>query len=1202
MKVVTRILLNAHMLATARSLVPKSLSFSDDAKNGIRSHGFLRATSALVLVTFTTMTLQPLTVAAQIKRLEAQEKSGQLEKKEDTLDDALNQVEETLKRIVPDAFPRPVLATTQSGNVTGAPSNQQSAANAHSPPTKKEVVSAVSPDDLVAAADRIIDAQTVLESQADIVLADFNETEVRLKHQNAPALMLMRHAEAVRQFTERRAEMIRLVKSISDQRPTKSILPLKKRIAPQENAPAHQSLKDSLSGLAKFMAKYPNKRGHSYVDPNNLPLRMPSGNVRPAAETRRGLLAALGQQPALLAGAIPAGGMQITQASLSANTPPSAADLAATEDVQITQAIRDKASELNHHPVAIANWVKNNIEFLPTYGSIQGSDLTLLSKRGNAFDTASLLIALYRAANIPARYVYGTVELPAEQVMNWVGGVTTPEAAQSLLGQGGIPTAAVISAGRIKSFRIEHAWVETYVSYHPGRGAKHITGQGDTWVPVDASFKQYIYTDGMDVKANVPFNAQIFFEQAKVGATVNEAEGWVQNLNQVNIQSQLASYQHQIISYVTSQKPNATVGDLLGNKIIIQSNPAILTGLAYTVKATSNRYSDLPSALRHKFEFKFYASEVEKAGDAPTFTISKSLASIAGKKLALTYDPTTADDAKIIRDAADSYQTSFPAYLVKMTPKLKLEGQTIASGGSIGVGHSQAIRVNVVTPWYSQSRDYNLSSGDLSVFGINAAGTTHAQWNQRTASNNLAIGSHPDFIAEMFYQIVTGWWGQKFAFNDIIGATNGVLSYQLPSHAIAGSPVTTSYFLGVPRYATYQRRILDGKEDFVVAEHRQSDQEKRKQYALTIGQVGSYLEAAIYEQAFLMKPGFSMSTMTALKAAADKGIRTYVITQANVGAVLPLMQTDANTKEDIRNAVASGKRVTASQNDITIAGFTGIGYVVEDPQTGAGAYLISGGKNGGDSPSHENVFPTPQIPFSPVIGLMLASNLRDVNAKIAVENGQIVGIVFPATLQFVGAAAGAAAGAAILLLIYLFYILLKKFLEDALNNRRPRDDQPKKVYRYYTTGDTLDKVSKGYVIWASMGPPEGPLPPAGPTFGTGVYVTAHDEPINQGVRCPMTYEQRLFIVTQLQIPRPGRENPDSIDGWLEIEQTIEGLPVVVESGPDLVNSRGVQESVIRSPLVPVPANVGRKMLVLDRPNLGITTGFKAVKSCPEYSF
>jgi transglutaminase-like putative cysteine protease len=49
---------------------------------------------------------------------------------------------------------------------------------------------------------------------------------------------------------------------------------------------------------------------------------------------------------------------------------------------------------LEEDPVKIYNWVRNTIEFIPSYGSIQGADYTLQHGKGNAFDTASLLIAL----------------------------------------------------------------------------------------------------------------------------------------------------------------------------------------------------------------------------------------------------------------------------------------------------------------------------------------------------------------------------------------------------------------------------------------------------------------------------------------------------------------------------------------------------------------------------------------------------------------------------------------------------------------------------------------------------------------------------------------------------------------------------------------------------------------------------------------
>ncbi|WP_408057962.1 hypothetical protein [Undibacterium flavidum] len=96
---------------------------------------------------------------------------------------------------------------------------------------------------------------------------------------------------------------------------------------------------------------------------------------------------------------------------------------------------------------------------------------------------------------MPARYVYGTIEVPADKLMNWVGGVTKIDAAQSLLGQGGIPNVGVITGGKINTIRMEHVWVEAYVDYTTSRG--EINKIPNTWIPMDASYKQYIFTQGM---------------------------------------------------------------------------------------------------------------------------------------------------------------------------------------------------------------------------------------------------------------------------------------------------------------------------------------------------------------------------------------------------------------------------------------------------------------------------------------------------------------------------------------------------------------------------------------------------------------------------------------------------------------------------------------------------------------------------------
>ena len=59
------------------------------------------------------------------------------------------------------------------------------------------------------------------------------------------------------------------------------------------------------------------------------------------------------------------------------------------------------------------------------------------------------------------------------------------------------------------------------------------------------------------------------------------------------------------------------------------------------------------------------------------------------------------------------------------------------------------------------------------------------------------------------------------------------------------------------------------------------------------------------------------------------------------------MQIDQQVKYDIVNAVNAGKEVTVSKTNITYNEWSGCGYIIINPETGAGAYMLSGGLNGG---------------------------------------------------------------------------------------------------------------------------------------------------------------------------------------------------------------------------------------------------------------
>src|SRR5205085_466594 len=112
---------------------------------------------------------------------------------------------------------------------------------------------------------------------------------------------------------------------------------------------------------------------------------------------------------------------------------------------------------------------------VPTWGSIQGAQLCMETKQCNAFDTASLLIALLRYSGIPSRYQMGTIEVPIDKFMNWAGGFTSAEAAASFFASAGVPSVVRRTGtnGIAASVRMEHVWVRAFVDYGPSGGAVH---------------------------------------------------------------------------------------------------------------------------------------------------------------------------------------------------------------------------------------------------------------------------------------------------------------------------------------------------------------------------------------------------------------------------------------------------------------------------------------------------------------------------------------------------------------------------------------------------------------------------------------------------------------------------------------------------------------------------------------------------------
>lgn len=187
---------------------------------------------------------------------------------------------------------------------------------------------------------------------------------------------------------------------------------------------------------------------------------------------------------------------------------------------------------------------------------MQDAEHTLSSRRGNATDIADLEIALLRASDIPARYVHGTIEVDEARFRNWAGSYDAIEPAADYAASDGVPITTIVEAGRIARIQMEHVWVEAAVDYFPSCGA--VNNSADAWIPLDPSYKQYEYLEGIDVAEVTGTDPQALAQSFLASGTVDEAEGWVSSFDPTILQNAQGDAESVLADYIENDLPGAT--------------------------------------------------------------------------------------------------------------------------------------------------------------------------------------------------------------------------------------------------------------------------------------------------------------------------------------------------------------------------------------------------------------------------------------------------------------------------------------------------------------------------------------------------------------------------------------------------------------------------------------------------------------------
>lgn len=254
----------------------------------------------------------------------------------------------------------------------------------------------------------------------------------------------------------------------------------------------------------------------------------------------------------------------------------------------------DIAAGLGNDVDAIFNYVRNNFRYLPMYGVQKGAYGALIDKQGNSFDLSALLVALLRAAGYTAHFMFGELQLTGAQAGAWLGtDPNNPWSASNMLANGGVAASMYMDPNTFQWFvHVSHVWVKV-----------DVTGLGN-WYVFDPSYKVSTSTGVVDLATITGFDATTFVNSCSTGATITA--DYVQNLNMTNLRSQLSTAAANLISWINTNKPDATIDDIIGKRVITaDTTQQRNTSLSYQSSVVPTEWTDIPQAYKTTYRFQF---------------------------------------------------------------------------------------------------------------------------------------------------------------------------------------------------------------------------------------------------------------------------------------------------------------------------------------------------------------------------------------------------------------------------------------------------------------------------------------------------------------------------------------------------------------------------------------------------------------------
>lgn len=777
-----------------------------------------------------------------------------------------------------------------------------------------------------------------LKRLESLVESDFRKTERRLVQCGLSDEYLSKHHSYVNRFRENMVDLASRSRALTRHY-------LKSLIFRKETGAVRSELKEFM----RFLEEREPREAGVLLDVNSLPHRS-----APVVQARMEEIS----------------GTPVPRQGIGSSGPRAGDCLGEAEEVRFTDDIRELALSLGNSPYDISNYVREHFDYVPYYGSLKGAQETLRERAGNDLDLASLLIALLRVSGIPARYVHGETFLTPEQAMAWVGGVDDPRTAGRILSTCRIPCVCLVHGDSIVGFRIDHYWVEAFLTQ--GQGSR--SGKRE-WVTFDPGYKEYGYYRALEVSRYMAFD-----ETGYLSYPADSRQSGLRDMLR-SFFGVLDPYEMSPLDFYLRQADSA-FGAVDPDMPLLRSvGGAHIIGRADTSSLESltalSRHSGVPGSLRYGITFR-----VTDLDGQPQLSCQMSTYDIADKSVLLHYAPSTEQDSSVVEKCGGLTYT--PPYLFEVEPLLCINTEVVASGGPVEPGESQFFRIGLVYPpgsemdtvvteviageWQGAAFELQRVPDDAITKVGDALIPILEDIDMKVADAEI-VPPERRWIEPLFYEMGLFYLSQIDLADRLLRFFLHLTNSREPSIAMVTYGVTVSSLFGRPYSLELGSISLDGKRivnrPFSVSGHPEAE----RIYNLVSGYESSFHMHRTLE---FFGMGSAISAVKALQIAHREEIPVVHLDSTNADRLLRSMPLPDELKEKIGEAIAARKVVRISEREITFSQWRGVGYMVIDPVIGDGGYRLYG--------THQSVY----LPKgrSLVIGLFVTSLVLAVVAVV----------------------------------------------------------------------------------------------------------------------------------------------------------------------------------------------------------------------------